>query len=329
MKKMIMILVLLIAVFAGFSSSVVAFDNEPGGLVLFPYYDTGIATIDLATIHNTSSESLWIRLVWIEGGPDGPCFPRDMWLQLEGNDSFTFLTDALFFADTRGFFYAYPVEEEHSVQEVPKNVLVGHSWHYHWHLSNMASRSFSCSAISFEALNPYPDGYQLMDGVEYSLAPKALLFPRFFGQSDLFKSELALIAFTGGMYFKTFADIEVCNDAGQVFTSSTVFRCWEVLGLEDIAPAANNDFLLGSAHDPDEPMGISGLVETGSLRITGDYAENVYSTIIIENASLFGILLEHIVPMSECYAVNPFKEIDPEYNNASLWGRPGRGRGQG
>jgi len=149
--------------------------ENPGSLLLFPYFNTAPHNMSVVSISNVSPDPVWVRLVWIESFAG---FPRDMWIDLAGFDSFTFIDDALFFSDTDGFFYFYVVEEEYSTHEIQKDILVGQELI----ISRWDDRPacFSMNALTFKALDLTPDGELYLDGVEFEAAPKSLYFPRFF-----------------------------------------------------------------------------------------------------------------------------------------------------
>jgi hypothetical protein len=318
--KAIAIIALVCVAMGAFSIDASASNcRNPASLLVFPHYDTGIQEMSVITITNTGMDTEWIRLVWIEGGEDGPCFPRDMWIELTRNDTFTFLDDALFFANTRGFVYAYVVDDEYSVAEKDADVLIGQELVFQG-IPGVGTVTYGINAVGFEALALVADGYLKLDGVEYSLAPKTLYFPRFFGQNNSpFASHMILINLTGGMYFKATAELLVFNDNEQAFSDVIKFRCWEKRPLIEISSSTDNTYLKGSNQNEDEPVGFKNVVETGWLKMTGIEAVNTYFTHFIPNASVYAVLVETIGGANYGSADLPWQIEDASYNNAALW----------
>jgi hypothetical protein len=317
--KAIAIIALACVAMGAFSIDASASNNRnPASLLVFPHYDTGIQELSVITITNTGMDTEWIRLVWIEGGETGPCFPRDMWIELTRNDTFTFLDQALFFANTRGFFYAYVVDDEYSVAEVDSDVLIGQELVFTTGGPGNGTITYGINAVGFEALNLVADGYLKLDGDEYALAPKTLYFPRFFGQNAGFASHMILINLTGGMYFNATAELLVFNDNEQAFSDVVKFRCWEKRPLYEVSNSTDNAYLVGSNQNEDEPVGFANVVETGWLKMTGIEAINTYFTHYISNASVYAVLVE-TVGGAFGSADLPWQIEDATYNNAALW----------
>lgn len=293
-----------------------AITNNPGSLLLFPYFDTtSQQSMTIFTVNNVSDQSVWIRLMWV-ASDDG--IPRDLWFDLAGKDSFCFVDQAIFFGNTKGFIYVYVVDDEYSVGEIEANVLVGQEIIIGY--AGHGMDSVCVNALAFTAFDLNPDGNLHLDGKEYELAPKSVHFPHFFGQSETIRSQVLFIGLTGGTYFSTWIEALVYNDQGSVFNSVVIVpTACTLVDLMDISPATSNDFLLGTSHDPDEPIGLSGVVEAGSLTFTGLEARGHFIPYVIEHPSIVAFLFESIGPLG--YTVTlPFQTEDPAvYNNGMLW----------
>jgi hypothetical protein len=299
--------------------------RNPGSVLMFPYYNTQGAGLSVMTITNTGNEDVWIRLVWIA---ENDCIPRDLWFELTKKDQLTFLDQALFFGNTRGFLYVYAVEDEYSVAEIDFDCLIGQEMVLFDNPNNPENpiTAWGVNAVAFEALDVNGDGNLHLDGVEFSLAPKTLYFPRFLGQPEIgagqnyFESLLILINLTGGTYFEATANALVYNDNEKAFSDFVKFPCWHIMPLNAFSLATRNDFLLSTDHDEDEPIGLTQFgVETGWFSLTGQEATNIFFTHTIQNPSIYGVLVETLGLETWAAADLPWQTEDAAYNNGMLW----------
>jgi hypothetical protein len=298
-----------------FTRSAEAKRQNPGSCVLFPYYDAWGNTISIHTITNVSDEEVAVRMIIVD---EDECEPKDYWFPLIAGDTFTFAAHGIWPWEERGFMYLYVTEDMYSEKEKDADVLIGQEivmgvWGHRM-------VQFSINAIGFQALHLVKDGKLHLDGTEYSAAPKTLYFPRFFGQDAGFFSMVILINLTGGMHFRAKADILIYNDNGFAFTDTCQFNCFEVRTLESLAQATKKVHLLNSGHDPNEPLPFANLAETGTLRISGDYAVNHTGSVMIENASILAVLVEGFGSLGYTGADLPLQIEDSNtYTNAMLW----------
>ncbi len=122
------------------------------------------------------------------------------------------------------------------------------------------------------------DGILDLNGVEYEKTAGQIQIPRFFGQGAGRKSELLLIALSGGTRFDTTIDFLVYNDNEEVFSAEHTFTCWDHVPLIEISALFGNDFLAGSTnHDLGESLG--GGTESGWMRIDGAVANSTAASI--------------------------------------------------
>jgi len=325
--KSILILFAAMVVLGAFAVDVEASAcRNPGSLLLFPYYNTvGANALSVITITNTGSEDVWIRIVWI---PEDTCYPMDAWVYLTHKDTLTFLDQEFFAGTSRGFLYAYVVQNNYSIAEEDYDYLIGQELVlYPQPQGNNQIVAWGINAVSFQALSIGPaDGNLQLDGDEYTLAPKSLYFPRFLGQPDIgvpnpyVFSHMILINLTGGTFFEATANVWVFNDNEVGKSDFIKFPCWHMLPLNEFSEWTQNKKLLGTDHDLDEPIGLTGFnIETGWITMTGQQATNIYMSHFIDDASIYAVLLETVGASTWAAADLPFQTEDSQYSNGMLW----------
>jgi len=280
-----LLLVLIVSFFC--APDLQASRENPASCLLFPYYDTTGETISIHTITHVGEESVIIRMVFVDGED---CSPTDFWFKLTPGDTFTFAANGLVDNKETGFLYVYAVKHMHSEVELDADVLIGQELIFG--LWDELLANFSLNAVGFQALNLTGDGKLHLDGKEYTLAPKTIYFPRFFGQDVGIYSKLILINLTGGKYFTAGTKILIYNDNEQFFSNTWHFDCFEVESLKSLSGATHKSFLLSTNHDVNEPWPFQAMAETGALRITGDTAMNHTGSVIIPDASVYAVLIE-------------------------------------
>ena len=298
--------------------------RNPGSVLLFPYYNTQGAGLSVMTITNTGNDDVWLRLVWVA---EDDCIPRDLWFELTKKDQLTFLDQAMFFGNTRGFLYVYAVEDEYSIAEIDYDCLIGQELVLFDSPESVSKpiTAWGVNAVAFQALAVNADGNLHLDGVEFSLAPKTLYFPRFLGQPEVgaqgyFQSLLILINLTGGTYFEATANALIYNDNEKAFSDFVKFPCWHIMPLNAFSLATRNEFLLNTDQDEDEPIGLTDYdVETGWFTLTGQEATNIFFTHTIQNPSVYGVLIETLGSETWAAADLPWQIEDAAYNNGMLW----------
>jgi hypothetical protein len=317
MKFKLMSILLLVCLFVGFNANdAQAARENPGSLALFPYFDTTGTAFSIFSLTNHSADDIAVRIVFVEGKS---CIPKDLYIKMTGKDTFTWLADAVFPQGFTGFIYAYVVEEFGNRSEVKKDVLTGQqhvlgSW-------NGRPVNWSVNAAIFQVIKGVDgDGKLKMDGIEYGLAPTTVYFPRFYGQGGFFESRVVLINLTGGQFFDVSVKGLIFNDNEVPFSKEFIHDCHEVVPLSGFSAATTNAFLLGTAHDPAEPLGIAGIVETGFLEITGNQAFNPDNGVVIDNPSVYAVLIESLGnTYGFGYADLPFSIETVDYPNGMLW----------
>jgi hypothetical protein len=316
--------ILLVAVFClalgVFSYDAVAGGRNPGSCLLFPYFNTYPGNLACMTITNTGEEDVAIRLVWIDC-----CFcsPEDQWIELTAGDTFTFLDYAMNPESEMGFMYAYAVESVGSTFEKDFDFLIGQEFIFNTWALQYKEVSYGINAVPFMALSITADGLLRLDGTEYEAAPSEIFFPRFFGQDNyMFFSRVILISLTGGQFFQQQANVLVYNDNEQAFSSTVLFPCWALLNLTEVSGATSEINLLSSNHDPLEvwdgnPLP-TGHKKSGWIKFMGDWAWNATTTFVIDNPSMYAVLLESVG--GHAAADLPWQVEDAgTFDNAVLW----------
>jgi hypothetical protein len=298
--------------------------RNPGSLLLFPKFQTDAKNLSVITITNTGPEDIIIRIVWVVFDDEYyHCVPFDTWVELTRMDTFTFMDDALFFENARGFSYAYVVDDYFSEAEQDYDYLIGQE--IVWSNSGDSPDyvvNWGANAVAFEALDVNGDGLLELDGEEYTLAPSKLFFPRFFGQpSDNypdhpFRSFLVFVNLTGGKFFGVTTKMMVFNDNEIPYSVTKQFPCWYWTKLKYVSGVFENEYLMGTDHDEDEPVGFADYTETGWFHMYGLQA--YYDTVTISNPSIYAVLIETVG--GEFGAADlPWQVEDPDFDKGSLY----------
>ena len=322
MKKTAIIALVCLAVATFAVGADASANRNPASLLLFPYYNTNPANLAVITITNTCSETVYVRLVWVD---ENSCTPEDQWIELTGKDTYTFLDRAQNpEQNERGFMYAYVVDADGSIMEKASNCLIGQEFIFStWNFPGDSVVSFGINAVGFQAVNLTPDGKLHLDGNEYTAAPKTIYFPRFFGQDgNVFTSQAIFINLTGGQFYSAQVNILVYNDNEQAFSTTFEFPCFTMVPLADVSGATLEEFLMNTNHDPLELWdgNANPLVphkKTGWLEATGDYAHYLINQ--IDNASFYAVLIENVGGGNNIAADLPWQIEDAAYDKAMLW----------
>jgi hypothetical protein len=291
--------------------------QEPSSVLLFPYYNTNPGNFTFITITNTctSVDPITVRIVFVD---DVECTPEDVWVELTGKDTYTFLANAVNPELEQGFLYAYVVDPADPllVNELAMDCLIGQEYVI-GNFGTGAVANFAINAVGFKTGTGAitADGKLHLDGVEFELAPYMVYFPRFFGQDANFISFVILINLTGGKYFIHGADLRVYNDNEQGWSSHIQFPCFVFLPLVNVSNAVTENWLDNSNNDPDEIVGLTGK-ESGWIEFTGGEAS--YFITDIPNASLYAVLIEEVATF---YGADlPWALTDAtDYINGMLW----------
>ncbi|MCA8979941.1 MAG: tandem-95 repeat protein [Planctomycetes bacterium] len=266
--------------------------RRPGSLLLYPQYDSRPGSLSYITVTNTSAtQGVKVKYQYVNG-EDCQRFNRTE--TLTPNDTLTVIAENHVPDTEQGYLYLY-AQSLDTNQPIVHNALIGQVLI----LDGVAMFGIECNAVSFRGVgaNGIPtdfdsDGIRDLNGIEYEEAPGEILIPRFFGQIEgQVRSELILVALTGGTSFSTGLYFEIYNDNEVTFSREYEFSCWDRVALLDLAGATSNQFLsLLGDDDPSEVVGASGAIQAGWIRIRGEYAQS-NSTVIPEPA-FYAMLVE-------------------------------------
>lgn len=285
-----LIIMLLPLLFLGAVNEKAAADGlAPGSCLLFPFYSTEAKTITIITVSNTGTTDVWLRVVWID---EEDCTPSDQWITLTALDTYTFVADTMVPSGESGFCYMYVVNQTGDDGEADADVLIGQETVIGYWDTQLVH--FSLNPVIFQAKNVNPDGRLNLDGSEFTAAPRTLLFPRFFGQNDFFKSKMILLNLTADKNLSANAELLIYNDNEVAFSDYVSFSCWELRSLVDVSGATSDSFLKFTNHDPDEPRGFSDKTETGFIKMTGQGMLNQTNSQWIEEIGMYAVLIESI-----------------------------------
>jgi len=329
--KGLAILALLCVALGAFSVSAMADEcgRNPASVLFYPYYNTNDTNMSVMTITNTCQEDVWVHIVWV---PKKDCSPNNLWIELTAFDTITFQDRALGFQnDTKGFFYAVVVDGNYSTTKVDKDCLIGQELILEDkpESPDLNISTYAINAVGFQALAVDNTTEVVhLDGVEYTLAPRSLYFPRFFGQPDqgaanFFSSEIIFINLTGGMRFEAQVKLTIYNDNEVAMSEYVDIPCWKKRPLNELTKNTNstwNSYLLLTDHNTAEPIGFAKMVETGWICLEGTEAWNKENPVIrIDNANVYAVLVETLGKNLHGIADLPWQLEDADYNNASLW----------
>ena len=285
--------------------------RRPGSLLLYPEFENEPGSLTLVTVTNTNCEftgapwvdNISVHFVYID--KDG-CDEFDRTVTMTPCDTFSVLTRAHNPNAEEGYLYVY-AQALNTSNPVSYNHLIGQLLV----LNSLDAFEYSVNAVSFESpllqgelTEINGNGLRDMNGIEYREAPDEILIPRFLGQCipDVkfggpmvprlcVTSELILINLTGGAAFLTTVDFLIWNDNEQQFSAEYSFNCWDDPELLEISGVFGQDFLAGSADDPDEIVGAPYL-ESGWFRVNGALADSL--AVSIPNPAIYAVLVEEM-----------------------------------
>lgn len=274
-----------------------------GSLLLFPEYDNGIGETTLYSITNACCEDLTgnVRLEfrYINGEN---CLETNRTEVLTPCDTLSLLVPAHAPGTINHRGYAYVYAKDSLNRPISFNRLVGQQLR----ISAFEAIDYSMNAVSFRAIDSTDgalvdldhDNVLDLDNQEYEAAPDRILIPRFLGQDaggrrSIYKSELVLIALSGGRSFETIVDFEIYNDNEEIFSGQHQFTCWDKLRLTEIASGGGqftNAFLHDNTnHAPNEILGANGH-ESGWIVIDGNVANSSQES--IDDPAIYAVLIE-------------------------------------
>jgi hypothetical protein len=280
--------------------------RNPGSLLLFPEFDNRDGDISILTITNTDctgaagGSDVDVEFVYID---KDDCGENNKKVTLTPCDTLTLLTNIHNPNHDQGYVYAFAKDVDGN--PIVWNHLIGSLLI----VSGLESFDYGINPVVFKGIGSASgviqsdgrptdidgDGNRDLDGKEYEPAPNTITIPRFLGQdlpgAGSIRSQMILIALTGGVQFETGICLEVFNDNEEQFSRTYSFTCWEKPYLMDIDAAFGNQFLKTTNHDPLEIIG-APMRESGWICIQGCIATSGVED--IEDPAIYAVLVERV-----------------------------------
>lgn len=269
MHKFLALILLAGSAWAGVPQQAVL--DQPGSLLLFPYFSNATGSNTLLTVTNTSADSLGtvdVEFVYVNGST---CLDYNRTRRLTPNDTLTVASVFDNPSTDRGFVYVF-AKDPVTGAAISWNRLEGDA------IVVSASDVLVTDIMPIVYESPLAqglptdldtDGVRDMNGSEYEANADELHIPRF---TSAFTSSLIMVGLTGES-FTTVLDYLAYNDNEEAFSGQVAFDCWDIRRLSSISGVFTDAFLEASNDNPAEP-GILGF-ETGWIRFHGNIA---YST---------------------------------------------------
>ncbi|MBU0756028.1 MAG: hypothetical protein KJ645_12870, partial [Planctomycetes bacterium] len=125
------------------------------------------------------------------------------------------------------------------------------------------------------------------------------------------------INLTGGAFFYAQTKLLILNDNEQAFSATVSFPCWRIMELADVSGATRLAFLEGTNHDPLEVDMGPLVMETGWIRIWGDYSYNPSGGTGYTDPAFLAFQLEENISSGTISATLPFEKGTQD--NGLLW----------
>lgn len=281
--------------------------RRPGSLLLFPEFDNRQGDITVLTVTNTActitTPNVNIEYKYID---KTNCSEFNRSATLTACDTLTVLTNVHNPQQEQGYVYVFA--KDNLGRPIVWNHLIGNLLV----ISGLEAFDYSVNPVAFRGIGSgtgiaQPDGTLTdldgdanldLDGYEYEQAPDTITIPRFLGQDNpgkggdgLVRSQLILIALSGGSQFSTTIDCLLYNDNEEAFSFEHTFYCWEKPYLRDLSFAFNNNFLKTTNHDPNEILGAPQR-ESGWICCDGAFASSTQES--IEDPAFYMVLVERV-----------------------------------
>ncbi len=277
--------------------------RRPGSLLLFPEFDNRMGNVSVVTVTNTDctgaagGQNVDVEFIYID--EDG-CAEYNKTETLTPCDTLTFLTNFHNPNHEQGYVYAFAKNQDGD--PIVWNHLIGSLLV----ISGFQAFDYGLNPVVFQGMGDQGtltdidmDGNRDLDGAEYEPAPDTILIPRFLGQDPPpakgqvagFRSQLILIALTGGRQFDTQVCFLFWNDNEEQFSAQHTFSCWEKPYLDEITFAFRNTYLKTTDHDLDEIIGADHR-ESGWICLQGCLATSAQESIM--DPSIYAVLVERV-----------------------------------
>ena len=248
--------------------------DQPGSLLVFPWYDNTRGGIFTTTVTNTNSDftpltgnlfagTVDVEYIYID---DVTCFEFNRTRRLTPNDTITVASRFDNPNSTQGYVYVF-AKSPTTGQAIKWDWLIGDSLIVAPDVIGAVDLApivyKGGAALANGAPNDLDsDGRRDLNGLEYEQVSDQLLVPRFLGHVPLLSQpELILIGLTG-QSFTTVINFLIYNDNEEVFSVQYAFDCWTRVPLAQISGLFTHEFLLSTNHNPNESA-FGGTPQTG------------------------------------------------------------------
>ncbi len=281
--------------------------RNPGSLLLFPEFDNREGDVTVVTVTNTDCDgsaggtNVDVEFIYIDANGCGEFNKTET---LTPCDTLTLLTNYHNPNQERGYMYAFAKNDAN--ESIVWNHLIGSLLV----VSGLEAFDYGINPVVFRGIGSASgivqsdgtttdldgDGNRDLDAREYDAAPNSITIPRFLGQdapgdNASIRSQMILIALSGGVRFETNVCFLFWNDNEEVFSGEYNFSCWDKPFLDDMSMGFRNDFLKTTNHDPMEIVGAPQR-ESGWICIQGCQATSTQETIV--NPAIYAVLVERV-----------------------------------
>jgi hypothetical protein len=315
------------------AQNVLANNDTPGSLLIYPLFDNTRGALTFITVTNTSNAAgIFAHFVYVNANPCGNTVPppfnccqeQDRAHYLSPNDTITVSTriDNPNAAKGYLFVFARNVVSTSPPQEGPNAVrfdhLIGTEWVFEPGQDLLSINPFvfkagdSTTAEGQNTDNSPANGKRDLNGHEYNFGPGILEFPRFFGQfaPPTQQSELVLLNLTGGAQFLANADLLIYDNNENPFSSSVSFVCWTRLPLSTtgnvngVSAFFDNASLVATSNSTESSQAF-GIV-SGWFSVDGTSAFSTQTQ--LNDPLILGVLLDTFAGITPRTAEMPFGE---------------------
>lgn len=303
----------------GQAQDVVANNQVPGSLLIYPVFDNTRGALTLMTVTNTSATTgIFAHFVYINAAN---CQETDRSHYLSPLDTKTVNTRNDNPNVSKGYLFVFAKQAISPTVEGPNAVkfdhLIGQEWVF-----DPTFDLFSLNPFTFRAgdgvvaelantdVNPV-NGKRDLNGHEYNYVPNVLEFPRYFAQfPGILQSELVLINLTGGGQFIAQADILLYDNNENQFSSAISWFCWTRVPLSTtgnptgISAFFDEAFLINTSNNVEAAQAFG--VVSGWFTVDGSTANSTQTQ--LNDPAVLGVLLDSFVGAAPRTAVLPYGE---------------------
>jgi hypothetical protein len=323
------------------AQNVLANNDVPGSLLIFPLFDNTRGALTFITVTNTSpTTSIFAHFVYVNANscnttnppippPFNCCQEQDRPHFLTPNDTITVSSRIDNPNAAKGYLFVYARQVGQTNPPIPGpnavkfDHLIGTEWVFEPAGNPTIADMLSINPFVFRAgaavgaegsntdVSPQ-NGKRDLNGQEYNYAPNVLHFARFWGQfpPPTRQSELVLINLTGGAQFLANADILSYDNDENQSSAQVSFVCWTRQPLSTtgtpngISAFFDNSFLQATSDSQEynQSFGIVG----GWFNLDGTSANSTQTQ--LSDPAILGVLLDAFASITPRTAELPFGE---------------------